>query len=103
MKDNQRLLEKNRPVAYRLVNIFESFLWKSRLLVLLAVISSLLASFMLFAIGTVDVFSMLFSILKAMLAGSHANDIHAGAISVIIGANDIFLIAVDQMIFSLGL
>ncbi len=103
MKDNDQFLENGRKAAFTLSNIFEQILWKSRLMVLLAVVASLAASLLLFVIGTYDIFSVIITILKKIISGSHTYDIHAESISAIIGAIDIFLIAVVLLIFSLGL
>jgi len=42
--------------------IFESFLWKSRFIVLTAVVASLVPSFILFFIATADVFALVLKV-----------------------------------------
>ena len=47
----------------KLEKIFEGLLWDSRFVVLVAVIASLLASFSMFYIATVDAYFMIFDLL----------------------------------------
>ncbi|HIQ51194.1 MAG TPA: YqhA family protein [Nautiliaceae bacterium] len=79
--------------------LFEKFLWNSRLLVLVAVVSSIFSSFSLFFLGVFEIFKGItfflekesYSIAKTKL------------VTYIINAVDIFLIATVLLIFSLGL
>ena len=79
--------------------IFEAFLWKSRLLVLLAVLSSLVGSFALFLAGLVEVFLPLVKFFKTLNYDLLSKKLVASAIASI----DMFLIATFLLIFSLGL
>ncbi|HEY4485705.1 MAG TPA: YqhA family protein [Nitrospiria bacterium] len=89
--------------------IFESFLWKSRFMVLLAVISSLLSSFILFLIATADVFalawgSVRYAFLSAEVRTPEAYEaFHGEIVSHVIGAVDDYLLATVLLIFALGL
>jgi len=79
--------------------VFEKFLWKSRLLVLIAVASSLIASFFLFLAGIYEIFYPVYKLFKTGDIGFFQKKILAS----IIGSLDLFLIATFLIIFSLGL
>lgn len=80
---------------------FERFLWNSRFLVMLAVIPSLVGAFVLFSIGTIDIFKVLLDAVTYYTT-SGAEDIHDTVVTDIIIAVDIYLIAIVLMIFGLG-
>jgi len=80
-------------------NLFEAFLWRTRLLVLLAVLSSLVGAFALFLAGLVEVFIPLFKFFKTLDYEVFSKKLVASAIASI----DMFLIATFLLIFSLGL
>jgi len=82
-----------------LEQLFESFLWKSRLLVILAVLSSLVGAFALFLAGLVEVLLPLFKFFKSFDYEVLSKKLVASAIASI----DMFLIATFLLIFSLGL
>lgn len=82
---------------------FESFLWGNRLWVLFAVVSALIAAIALFIIGTLDVLDVVGQLWKYYILGDHAADIHATAVSEIIGAVDLYLIAIVMLLFSFGI
>ncbi|WP_457601675.1 YqhA family protein [Hydrogenivirga sp.] len=82
-----------------LEHIFESFLWKSRLLVILAVLSSLIGAFALFIAGLLEVLIPLFKFFKTLDYEILSKKLVASAIASI----DMFLIATFLLIFALGL
>jgi uncharacterized membrane protein YqhA len=82
-----------------LEHLFESFLWKSRLLIILAVLSSIFGAFALFIAGLFEVFLPLFKFLKTFDYELLSKKLVASAIASI----DMFLIATFLLIFSLGL
>jgi uncharacterized membrane protein YqhA len=85
-----------------LEQFFEKFLWNSRFVVLLAVISSLLLSVLMFVIATVDVFSLVMHIgdyFSVSDKSAFKNELVAHSV----GAIDSFLLATILLIFSLGL
>jgi uncharacterized membrane protein YqhA len=85
-----------------LEQFFEKILWNSRFVVLLAVISSLLLSILMFVIATVDVFSLVMHIGDYFVAidkSAFKNELVAHSV----GAIDSFLLATILLIFSLGL
>lgn len=80
---------------------FEQFLWKSRFLVLIAVVSSLIGSLVLFAVGTLDILKVGLSAVNYYL-GRSEQDIHEFIVTDIILAIDIYLVAVVLLMFGAG-
>lgn len=95
--------EQIKTVVGFIAHLFENLLWSTRFLVLFAVISSLVAALILFIIGSVDMFSVLQQTWDYYINGNKAIDIHTTVVTDIIGAIDIYLIAVVLIIFSFGL
>jgi uncharacterized membrane protein YqhA len=90
--------------------IFEYLLWKSRYVVVTAVVASLISSFILFFIATGDVFNLLGKVTANYFAhGASAQEVHAhegfhnDVVSTVIGAVDDYLLATVLLIFALGL
>lgn len=81
---------------------FEYFLWRSRLLVLIAVVPSLFGSLVLFLVGTADIIGVVTSVVKYYVLGV-GNNIHDSVVPSIIMAIDIYLIAVVLLIFGTGI
>lgn len=81
---------------------FEALLIASRKLIYLPVFFSLIGSLVLFVIASIDVAKVL-HITYSYYAGDIAIDIHADGVALIIGAVDLYLIAVVLLIFSFGL
>ena len=86
----------------RLEKAFERFLWHSRFLVLVAVLSSLLGALVLFVVGTMDIVGLMMDTVNYYL-GSGTQDIHDFLVTDIVIAIDIYLIAVVLLIFGLGI
>ncbi|MDR2638713.1 MAG: YqhA family protein [Helicobacteraceae bacterium] len=82
--------------------VFEGALVKSRFLVMFSVIFSLLGATVLFIVASYDIIS---ATIKAWgyYMGDESIDLHADGVSTIIGAIDLYLIAVVLLIFSFGL
>ena len=83
--------------------IFEGSLWKSRLIVLLAVIFGLFGGVALFIVASYDVWDIVVDVYKFMFHHYHPENFHAEIIGGIIGAVDLYLIAVVMLIFAFGL
>jgi len=89
-------------VRSKIETIWEQFLWNSRFLVILAVISSLISAFFLFILGSVEILKGI----KYVVYLQNFNDYHLVKVKMvthIISAIDIFLIATVLLIFSIGL
>ena len=80
---------------------FEKLLWNSRFLVLIAVVSSLLGSLVLFIVGTMDIFKVAKMTFDYYL-GRSDQDIHEFIVTDIIIAIDIYLVAVVLLVFGAG-
>jgi uncharacterized membrane protein YqhA len=79
--------------------VFESVLWNSRLIVLLAVIFGSISAILLFIAGSVEIVS---SILHAVSL-AHMDIEYTTLLSGIIGGVDLYLIGMVLLIFSFGI
>lgn len=102
-EEHKKILANDMKDSSWYETAFESFLWGNRLWVLFAVITSLIASVALFLIGSLDVLDVVTQLWKYYVLGDHTRDIHATAVGEIIGAVDLYLIAVVLLIFSFGI
>ena len=82
---------------------FENALWKSRFIVILAVIFGFFGSVILFIVASVDVISVAKFIFTTFINGTHPEHFHEDIVAGIIGAVDLYLIAVVLLIFSFGI
>jgi len=101
MADVYRNFIRGLHAMKKVENFFEKVLWSSRLLVLIAVVSSLLGSLVLFIVGTMDLFGVARMTLYYYL-GQESQDIHEFLITDIILAIDIYLVAVVLLVFGAG-
>ncbi len=80
---------------------FEAFLWRTRWMVIIAVLFSLLASFGLFVVASYEIYEPVYEL---FVNGFHiSKEEHEVLVSAIVGAIDLYLIATVLIIFSLGL
>ena len=87
-----------------LEHVFEGILWKSRLVVLVAVIASLLVSFAIFFMATVDVGYMLLHLTHYPdLPKGEREMLHDETITHVVQVIDGYLLATVLLIFALGL
>jgi len=84
---------------------FENGLWNSRWAVLIAVISSVVASLLMFYIAGVDTFYTLQHLASYGMVDDYTDrgEIRAEAVAQVVEIIDIFLLAIVLMIFGLGL
>ena len=82
---------------------FESGLWSSRLLTLLADVFSILAAFALFSLASADLYHVVIATYQYFFAGVHPENFHADIVAEIIGAIDLYLIALVLLIFGFGI
>ncbi|MGM0623208.1 MAG: YqhA family protein [Campylobacterota bacterium] len=87
----------------KLEQLFQATIWKSRLVVILAVIFGLIGAFALFVVASVDIFSVTWFVIKTYATGAHPEMFHEDVVAAIIGAVDLYLIAVVMLLFSFGL
>ena len=86
-----------------LERFFEKTMWQARLFVLLAVVFGLIGSTLLFIVASVDIFEVLTYTVNVYMNGLHPENFHEAIVSKIIGAVDLYLIAVVMLIFAFGL
>mgnify|MGYP000072191535 CR=1 FL=1 len=86
--------------------MFETMLWNSRFVVLLAVIASLLAAFAVFYMASVDTYFMISHLgdyASSSLSGEARADFRTANITHVVEIIDGYLLATVLLIFSLGL
>ena len=83
--------------------LFESFMWKTRLFILLAVVFGLIGAVILFIVASVDIYEVLSYTANVYFNGLHPKDFHEVLVSKIIGAVDLYLIAIVMLLFSFGI
>jgi len=83
--------------------IFESFLWNTRFFVLLAVIFSMLGGISLFIVASVDIYGVVSEIIDTYIHHLHPEKFHEIIVGGLIGAVDLYLMAVVMFIFGFGL
>lgn len=82
---------------------FEWLLWEGRLFILLAVVFGMVGAVILFIVASVDIFHVAQFTFHAMTGGHHPANFHERIVGEIIGAVDLYLIAVVMLLFSFGL
>lgn len=82
---------------------FEKSLLSARYFVLLPVIFGMISTMILFVMATYDILAMIMKVWLTWSAHSKFSDVHALVVGEIIGAVDLYLIAVVLLIFSFGL
>jgi uncharacterized membrane protein YqhA len=85
---------------------FENFLWRSRLVVILAVIASLVSAIAMFYMATVDAWYMISHLLhyaSPELTGAERVLLRSETVTHVVEMVDGFLLATVLLIFSLGL
>jgi len=83
--------------------IFEGAIWNSRFVVLLAVIFGLLGAIILFVVASMDIWGVAVYTFNTFITHTHPETFHEDIVAGIIGAVDLYLIAVVMFIFSFGL
>ncbi len=83
--------------------LFEGAIWNSRFIVLLAVVFGLLGAIILFVVASMDIWGVGVYTFNTIITGAHPENFHEDIVAGIIGAVDLYLIAVVMFIFSFGL
>jgi len=83
--------------------IFESLLWNTRFFVLLAVLFSMLGGVTLFIVASVDIYGVVGNVFTTYLNHLHPEKFHEVIVGGLIGAIDLYLMAVVLFIFGFGL
>ncbi|EDO9167888.1 YqhA family protein, partial [Campylobacter coli] len=85
-----------------LEKIFESLLVKSRIVTILPVIFGLVGAFVLFFIASYDVLKVILYTYQYFFSAGIKIDLHEDVVALIIGAVDLYLMALVLFIFSFG-
>lgn len=83
--------------------IFEKILWNSRFITILPVIFGLIGAIVLFLIASYDILSVLIGSFKYLFLGIKELDLHSDVVGKIVGAIDLYLMALVLFIFSFGI
>jgi len=83
--------------------LFESTLWSSRFIIILAVVFGLIGAVILFVVASFDVYETAAYVLNTYINHEHPTHFHEKVVGGIIGAVDLYLIGVVMLIFSFGL
>ena len=86
-----------------LEKVFEGAIWRSRFIVILAVVFGLLGAFVLFVVASMDIWGVAVYTFNTIITGAHPDKFHEDIVAGIIGAVDLYLIAVVMFIFAFGL
>lgn len=80
-----------------LERLFENGLWKSRFIVILAVIFGFMGAVILFLVASVDIINVAIFVVTTVIEGAHPEHFHEDIVAGIIGAVDLYLIAVVML------
>jgi len=83
--------------------LFEGVIWRSRFIVILAVVFGLVGAIILFIVASYDIASIAGYAYHGLFAHPHPDKFHENIVAVIIGAVDLYLIAVVMFIFAFGI
>ncbi|BCX79053.1 YqhA family protein [Campylobacter sp. 19-13652] len=86
-----------------LEKLFERLMWSSRVFTILPVIFGLVGAAVLFAIASYDVCAVIFDVYRYFFADFHPESFHSDVVGSIIGAVDLYLMALVLFIFSFGI
>jgi len=86
-----------------LERIFEGIIWRSRFIVILAVVFGLIGAFVLFIVASMDIWQVAVYTFNTIITHAHPDKFHEDIVAGIIGAVDLYLIAVVMFIFAFGL
>ncbi|MDC0933693.1 YqhA family protein [Arcobacteraceae bacterium] len=86
-----------------LEKLFEGTIWRSRFIVLLAVVFSLIGAFVLFIVASLDIWTVAVYAFETIINHAHPEKFHEDIVAGIIGAVDLYLIAVVMFIFAFGI
>jgi len=101
---DQEHLEMDLKETSLIEKSFESLLWSTRFFVLLAVIFSMIGGIALFIVASVDVTHVASLVYGNYFGhGEHIKDFHEVIVTELIGAIDLYLIAIVLFIFGFGL
>ena len=83
--------------------VFEGSLWSTRFFVLFAVVFSMVGGILLFIVASADVISVVKLVFNYYISHLHLDNFHEKLVSELIGAVDLYLIAIVLFLFGFGL
>jgi len=83
--------------------MFESSLWATRFIVILAVVFGLIGAVILFVVASFDIYESAKYVFNTYITHAHPEKFHENVVTGIIGAVDLYLIGVVMLLFSFGL
>ena len=86
-----------------LEKIFEGIIWRSRFIVILAVVFGLIGAIVLFVVASMDIWNVTLYTIETIISHAHPENFHEDIVAGIIGAVDLYLIAVVMFILSFGI
>jgi len=86
-----------------LERIFEGTIWRSRFIVILAVVFGLVGAVVLFVVASIDIWNIAAYAFNTIITHAHPEKFHEDIVAGIIGAVDLYLIAVVMFIFAFGI
>jgi uncharacterized membrane protein YqhA len=96
-------MDPNGGREYMLERIFEGAIWRSRFIVILAVIFGLVGAVVLFVVASIDIWTIASYAFNTIITHAHPEKFHEDIVAGIIGAVDLYLIAVVMFIFAFGI
>ncbi|WP_069637685.1 YqhA family protein [Campylobacter pinnipediorum] len=86
-----------------LEKFFEKIMWSSRIFSVLPVIFCILGAIVIFIIASYDVFNVFKDVYAYFFNGFHPDDFHSSVVGGIVGAIDLYLMALVLFIFGFGI
>jgi len=103
-QEKEELYQKDIENNSWIENAFEGALWSTRFFVLLAVIFSMIGGISLFIVASVDVWHVAMMVFTNYFGhAGHVPNFHEKIVAELIGAVDLYLIAIVLFIFGFGL
>jgi len=107
MEHGNNDLEERRKIdrenSSLIETLFEGAIWRSRFIVIFAVVFGLLGAIVLFIVASIDIWNVVVYTFNNLMAHPHPDNFHEVIMVGIIGAVDLYLIAVVMFIFSFGI
>ncbi len=101
--NHEKMHSEDKKESSLIERLFEGALWNGRLFILLAVIFSMVGAIILFVVASTDIYHVAVDTVGVYIGGAHPEDFHEMVVGGIIGAVDLYLMAVVMLIFSFGL
>ena len=86
-----------------MLQFIEKILWKSRMMVFLAVVAAIISAFIMIIMGCLEVFSVIKDIMQSILNPDSYEGFSKTAVSHLVSAIDDYLIGTVFLIFGIGL